>query len=57
MKILSECKMSWNILDLYTAQRYTVLLYARLLSVLKVGGGGHALFTKVFAVELIKLVP
>ena len=37
MKILSECKMSRNILDLYNAQRYTVQMYVRLLSILKVG--------------------
>jgi hypothetical protein len=36
MKILSECNMSRNILELYMTQRYTVQMYARLLPILKV---------------------
>jgi hypothetical protein len=52
MKILTQCKMSRNILDFYMAQKYTVQTYARLLTILMLGG---ALFTKVFAGELIKI--
>jgi hypothetical protein len=53
MKILSECSMSRNILELYMAQRYTVQMYARLLSILKVVvvEVGNALFAKVLQVN------
>jgi len=57
MKILSECKMSRNILDLYMAQRYTVQMYAIIYPEAGGWGGGMHYLPKFLQVNPKNTVP